>query len=398
MQNTVNVKNNKSVTHIKTDSLGPKHQEMIFTCGSSYFTTLIQDIENATHSIYLEVYNFNRDSLGEKLAKVLSSAAKRNVTVKLLVDSAGTPSWGSSFTNPLEKAGVKTKIYHPFPWRFWQWSHSVVKLPFILKTIYLLLKMNSRNHRKVCIIDNKIAYIGSINVNACHLSKQDGGKGWRDTAVRLACLDFQELQAAFEAAWNHTQLQERLQRLFQHVNTNAVLRLNNTRHRRRILYKNLLRRIAKAKHRIWITNAYFLPDKFILKKLKDAAETGIDVRILLPSVSDVPIMPLTSSMFYHSLLKSGVRIFEYLPSMLHAKSLILDDWFVIGSTNLNSRSLLHDLEIDVNLQHKISKNIIELQFLKDLDASCEIQLNAWKKRAVYQRAIGQILLFLRYWF
>ena len=336
-----------------------------------YFDHLIKDIGRAKHTIKMEVYNFSYDTLGKQVAEALSQAAQRGVSVKLLMDGAGTPFWGGTFANSIEKAGVKTRIFHPFPWGFWQWSRSVVRLPFILKTIYLMLKMNSRNHRKVCIIDNEIAYIGSYNVNHRHLKKEHGGEGWRDAAVRLTQLNLHKLSIAFEAAWNHLPLQERLQRLFQHIDRNAVLRLNNTLYRRRLLYKNLLRRIAKAKRRIWITNAYFLPDKFILKKLKDAAETGIDVRILLPSKSDVMIMPLTASTFYYSLLKSGVRIFEYLPSMLHAKTLILDDWFVIGSTNLNSRSLLHDLEVDVNLQHETSKHIIEMQFLEDLNESRE---------------------------
>jgi len=395
MNNAINPKN---ITAIDANRRRRAHREKVFTNGSGYFSSLINDINCAQHNIRIEVYNFNRDTLGEKLGTALVNAAKRGVNVRLLMDGAGTPFWGGSFASLLDKANVRSKIYHPFPWGFWQWSRSVVRLPFILKTIYLILKINSRNHRKVCLIDNKIAYIGSLNINKCHLNKTDGGQGWRDTAVRLTHLPLEELYIAFEAAWNHLPLQERLNRLFQHVDMNAPLRLNNTLHRRRVLYKNLLRRIAKAKQRIWITNAYFLPDKFILKKLKDAAETGIDVRILLPSVSDVPITPLTSSTFYHSLLKSGVRIFEYLPSMLHAKTLILDNWFVIGSTNLNSRSLLHDLEVDVNLQHNTSKAIIETQFLKDLTLSREIQLKEWQKCRVYQRAAGQVLLYLRYWF
>src|SRR5207249_2714190 len=106
-----------------------------------------------------------------------------------------------------------------------------------------------------------------------------------------------------------------------------------------IYYKNLLRRLSRCEKRVWITNAYFIPDAFLMKKLQDAAKRGIDVRILLPRKSDIAIMPLASSMFYNRLLRSGVRIFEYLPKILHSKILIIDDWMLIGSSNLNHRSL-----------------------------------------------------------
>ena len=382
----------------KSNQQHPQHQEQLFVEGKHYFDSLIQAIDAACNTIKFEVYNFNQDNLGQSVAQALARASQRGVTVKVLIDGAGTPLWGGQFARSLEKAGVKTRIFHPLPWGIWQWHRSVVRLPFILKGVYLMLKINSRNHRKLCLIDDTIAYIGSFNVNQRHLHASDGGEGWRDTAVRLSHLNLDQLSIAFEAAWNHLPLHDRLQRLFQPVDTNAILRLNNTLQRRRVLYRNLLRRIAKARHRIWITNAYFLPDNAILKKLKEAAETGIDVRILLPAVSDVPIMPLTSSTFYRSLLISGVKIFEYLPSMLHAKTLIIDEWFLIGSTNLNSRSILHDLEVDVNIKHPYSKQLLETYFFRDLEKTREIELNDWDKRPLYQRIVGKLLLYLRYWF
>ena len=186
--------------------------------------------------------------------------------------------------------------------------------------------------------------------------------------------------------------------IFRHVREDPPIRLNYTWHRRRILYKNLLRKISQCKNRIWIMNAYFVPDNFLLKKLKDAAISGLDVRILLPSKSDVVMMPWASSTFYYSLLKSGVRIFEYLPGMLHAKSLILDEWMLVGSSNLNHRSLLHDLEVDINITTPTAKATLVQQFLNDLKHSREISLNSWKKmRPRCQRTLGRLVLYLKYW-
>ena len=101
--------------------------------------------------------------------------------------------------------------------------------------------------------------------------------------------------------------------------------------------------------------------------------------------------------FYQNLLKSGVRIFEYVPKLLHAKTVIIDDWMLVGSSNLNHRSLLHDLEVDINVQSENSKNALEQQFLNDLQNAEEIFLNSHQKRPLYQKIIGRLVLYLKYW-
>lgn len=372
--------------------------ETIFNDGDHHFSALLNDINEAKQSIDLETYIFNKDFLGEKVVNALIAAANRGVQVRVLTDGAGTPYWSTGYAKRLEKAGAITKVFHPFPWQLWNWSRSMVRVPFLLKWFYLLLKANSRNHRKVCLIDKCIAYIGSFNISSCHLSRAEGGKNWRDTSVRLINYDLSELYYAFDAAWDHRPIKERLRTAFRNLRSNSMFRLNYTRHRRRILYKNLLRRMQTCKKRIWITNAYFVPDNFLLRRLKEAAQRGIDVRILLPKKSDVMVMPWTSSTFYFSLLQAGARIFEYQASILHAKSFILDNWVLIGSSNLNHRSLLHDLEIDINVQEETSRTIVEQQFLMDLENCCEIDLASWhQQRPWHQRLMGRLVLYLKYW-
>lgn len=371
--------------------------ETIFASGNEYFATMLNDIANATSTIELESYIFRSDHLGTKISAALMAASERGVKVRIVVDGAGSPSWGGMFARRLEKAGVITKVYHPYPWGFWQWSRSVVRWPLIARIIYLFFKANKRNHRKVCMIDNQIVYVGSLNISKSHLSSNMHGDNWHDIGLRLTHVDTQPLNEAFELLWEHKDLQERIRDIFKHVNKNPVFRLNNSRHRRRILYKNLLKRIARCRKRIWITNSYFVPDNFLLKKLRDAAETGVDVRILLPRKSDVFIMPWASTAFYRSLLKAGVRIYEYLPSILHAKALILDDWFVVGSSNLNHRSLFHDLEVDVNIHEEKSQRFLQRHFLQDLEQSDEIKLKNWAPRPKYQRFFGRIFLYAKYW-
>ena len=372
--------------------------EMILASGEAYFSSLLNDINNAEYSIDLEMYIFRRDIIGKKIAQALADAAERGVCVRVLVDGAGSPLWSASLARTLEKSGAKTRVFHPFPWQLWNWSRSVVKLPTLLKWTYLLLKINFRNHRKVCIIDEKIAYAGSTNISKCHLPKNRGGDDWRDISIRLTNIDLTDLNDAFDCAWTHRTIKERLREAFRHVRRDPIIRLNHIRHRRRILYKSLLRRIRQCRHRIWITNAYFVPDNFLLRKLKEAARAGVDVRILLPKKSDVMMMPWASSTFYYSLLKAGVRIYEYLPSMLHAKILILDNWASIGSSNLNHRSLLHDLEVDINLTNKSSKKILADLFLQDITQSKEVALDSWHiTHPRYHRILGKLLLYMKYW-
>lgn len=372
--------------------------EKIFILGAEYFDAMIQDIITAQHHIYLETYIFQKDFLGERIIQALVGAAKRGVQVRVMVDGAGTPLWSTQCARILEKAGATTKVFHPFPWQLWNWSRSVAKVHFLTKWLYLLFKINSRNHRKVCLIDNKIAYVGSMNISKCHLSTELGGDNWRDTALRIEGVDLTDLYRAFELAWDHIPIRERVREAFRQVRRNPTIRSNHTRHRRRILYKNLLRKMWTCRQQIWITNAYFVPDNFLLKRLQNAAKSGVDVRILLPKKSDIAMMPWASTAFYFNLLKSGVRIFEYLPGILHAKTLLLDDWGLIGSSNLNHRSLLHDLEVDILLSDPKSIELLKEQFLTDLTHSREIPLENWHKlRPRIERWLGRLLLYLKYW-
>jgi cardiolipin synthase len=371
--------------------------EQIFLNGENFFYALVQELALAQETIDLETYIFQNDKLGQQIAHTLIAAAKRGVKVRVMVDGAGTPWWGNTLTKEMVNAGIQARVFHAFPWRLWQWHHNSIKRSWIYQAFYLLSRINKRNHRKVCIIDNRIVFISSANISLCHLSTQQGGQNWRDTGVRLENADFKDLREAFDIAWNHQPLQEKIQTIFEKINKKALIRLNHTRHLRRSLYKSLLLRISKCRNRVWITNAYFVPDNRLLHRLTELAEEGVDVRIMLPHKSDIIFMPWATAAFYDKLLKAGVRIFEYNPSMLHAKSLILDDWFLIGSSNLNHRSLFHDLEVDVVIQTPEAKKSLEQQFLLDLEQSTEIKWVNWLKGGFFKKIIGRLLLYLKYW-
>lgn len=380
---------------IKLDqTLKPQSLETILNC-DEYFLSLLNDINNAKINIDLETYIYNDDLFGRALADALIKATERGVNVRVLVDGSGTSTRILSLER-MESAGVHVKIFHPYPWKPWHLRHANLETSFIFKIAYLLSQLNSRNHRKTCIIDNSIVYVGSVNISQRHLSKKFKGENWQDTVVRLKGYDIEDLELAFNIAWKGFPIEERVKELLLKKRVNSIFRLNYSWRRRRAAYKAMLRKISRSQQRIWITSAYFNPDYMLLKRLAYAAKKGIDVKLILPFKSDVMVMTIVAATFYRQLLKAGVQIYEYLPSILHSKIVIIDDWFCVGSSNLNQRSLRHDLEVDVIIQTEESKHVIEKQFAMNLNKSRVMALSEIQKLPLFKRIFARLLLFIRY--
>lgn len=361
--------------------------------GRNFSAELIADIDNATKTIDLETYIYQNDSFGEKVANAIIRAVKRGVKVRLLVDGIGTP-W-SNYIAEMEKCGVNIHIFHPFPLSLWQLKRNNKRTSILRKILYFFQKINIRNHRKTCIIDDKIAYIGSINIMQSQLDQKNGGEEWLDVSVKVTNIELDDLQEVFDAAWESKEI-NRITLCKAH--TNPIFRLNNTRHQRRVLYRSFLKQIKEAKERIWLISAYFNPDIRLMNALEHAALKGIDVKILLPHKSDLKIMPSLAITFYKSLLRSNVKIYEYIPSILHAKVIIIDSWYCVGTSNLNHRSLLHDLEVDINIQTFEAKEIINHQFVQNLNLSKTITLSDVAKAPWYKVLLGKLLLLIRIFF
>lgn len=372
------------------------YQEIILI-DEAYLTSLIADIEKAINTIDMEMYIFEGKLIGKKIADVLCTAARRGVKIRILVDGIGSFLWGNSITTHMEMAGITTRIFHPMPLFIWHWGRaSDGPKSFFSKVFYLFSKINTRNHRKLCIIDSNIVYVGSANITD-HLSNETSQKPWRDTTVKLINVDTKDLQYAFEKAWGHIAFKNRIRTTFRKIQADPLFRLNYSWRRRHILYKTLLKRISRCETKIWVTNSYFAPDNRLLSKLIKASKRGVDVRILLPQKSDVLVSSFAASTFYAVLIKNGVLIYEYLPTMLHAKTLILDDWHSVGSSNLNYRSLRHDLEVDVNIRTPEAKQILEKQFLNDIAQSKQVSIDDINNQSFFKKIIGRLSLIFRYW-
>lgn len=367
----------------------------VYHSGDQFFPRLFAELEEAQRIVCLEYYIFANDGLGRRMVDILTKLSRRGVSVKLIVDGIGSPDF-STFQTELEQAGVATKVFHPLPWNLKNFrGHSWFEL------FRSLWSMNRRDHRKITIIDRRVGWVGSMNITDDHVTVPGRPPAWRDVGVRVEGPAVQLIQFAFDDVWVGLR-----KNIFKAMVTwpralarqTALVRMNTTWLLRRGFHTELILRIAKASQRIWITSAYFIPDRKFMKALRRAARNGADVRILVPSNSDVPIVRWISWAFFDSLLKTGVRIYEYGPRVLHAKSIIIDKWAQVGSSNLNHRSLLHDLELDVVLTNPHAIHSLEAHFLKDVEQAQLVDWQTWKSNSLWKRFVGKVLFAIRYWF
>ncbi len=368
----------------------PRPDETLFHHAGDYFARMRALIARSQHSILLETYIFSADSLGEDIARALCGAAARGVEVKLIVDGVGAEPGFVRLAQRMQEAGVEVRVHRPLPWDFSLWPYALVRYRGWRKAWYFLSYINRRDHRKMLIVDGQTIMLGSINLTQGHLSKTEGGQDWRDTAVEASNVPLKAAEKAFFLTWHAARRPE--QRKQAHQVRHSPFLLNYTRRLRRLQRKLLLWKIQQAKQRIWITNAYFVPDRYLLRQLTRASQRGVDIRILLPRRSDIFFAPWLSATFYARLIKAGCRIYEYQPAILHAKTLLIDHWGIVGSTNLNRRSLHHDLEIDYVLQKRESVTQLAHFFDQDCRQARQITHENMKLEKRWQGWLGSLLL------
>jgi cardiolipin synthase len=365
--------------------------ETVCCDGDAWFADLLAGLAAARRRVWLETYILAADPLGERVVAALRAAAARGCEVRLLVDGVGAAAWLRG-----GDPGVPLRVWNPLPWaaarraglfRRWRW----------------LAAMNRRDHRKVCLIDDRLAWVGSFNLDGCHLRELHGEAAWRDCGAVVAGDGVTALHAAYQHAWcrawpvivGHLRLRRPAGR--QPAIGNPDVRLNHTWSIRRAAYRDLLLRLRAARTRIWISNAYVVPRGSLLRALQAAARRGVDVRLLAPARSDVPFMPWLGAIFADALSARGVRVLAYLPRMLHAKTMLIDGTALVGSHNLNSRSFLHDLEAEVVLTAPASIAALEQAFLADCGQARELSGQAGGLLPWWQRWIGRALLLAKRW-
>jgi cardiolipin synthase len=352
--------------------------ESLFFDGDAYFRSLLKGISDARATVEMESYIFEVDDLGTRVLAEVVRAAQRGVAVRLLVDGFGSFGSIGEIRERLRATGVKFRVYH------------VVGSPWRTDLLRWLGRLNRRNHRKSCIVDGEQAWVGSFNISDVHCSSVGRRKPWRDTGVSVTGGELGLLRAAFERAWNPRHAKP-------HGFNCDWFRLNDLRGARKACLDDLIRRICHARTRVWLTTPYFVPTRRILHALKAAAASGADVRLLVPEHSDVPGMTSVVRVFLGLLGPEKVSVFLYQPSILHAKVAIIDNWASVGSSNLNHRSLLHDLEVDLVLRKETSLDSLSTSFLADQSYSRQVETGSTKSRSVWERLIGSLGFQFRSW-
>lgn len=351
--------------------------------GAEAFPAMLDAIDHAEHQILLEMYWFGSDRIGQQFADALLRARGRGVEVSVIYDALGSMDADPSMFDSLRAAGIAVIEFHPLlPWR----------------RRFKLEKLSRRDHRKILVVDQRLGFTGGINFADHWLPEDQGGDGWRDDMVLVEGPAVRGLAAAFR----HTWLQEGGRPLAaltelglglgsdgsdSAVQNVRVLAETSLRHRRRIM-SAYLHHIYGAKRRVWITNSYFMPDRSFIRALKRAADRGVDVRLLLPGFSDVEVVRHAGRALWGGLLRHGVKIYEWQRSILHAKTAVIDGvWSTIGTFNLDYRSLLWNLEINVAILDEAFAAGMERAFEADLAESCQVD-----PQVFFMRSIGERLL------
>lgn len=341
--------------------------------GDQIFPSMLQSIRAAHSTIDMETYIYWSGAVGHEFATSLAAKAQQGVEVRVLVDWVGSLPFDDDLIHIMTSAGVKFERYRPLHW-------------------YTLDRVNNRTHRKLLIVDGRVAFTGGVGIADNWRGKARGPDEWRDTHYRIEGPATSSFQAAFAENWLETTGETLLGGKFYPPPEpagalDAQLILSSQPNGSEAMELMMLAAMAAAKDHLRIGMAYFVPDDIALQQILDARKRGVSVDVIVPnSLTDVPLTRKASRYFWGTLLKAGVRIFEFQPTMYHPKLLIVDDvWASFGSANLDQRSLRLNDEATLNVYGKdFAKTQIDL-FNQDLQRSRQISLEEWQARPLNEK-------------
>jgi len=346
----------------------------VFTNGPAFYPAILDAFRSAQRSINVEAYVFLKSDIARQYVEILTERARAGVQVNLNLDAFGSLGAPKSFFAPLLQAGGKLVRYNSLTW-------------------YHLMRMDNRTHRELVIIDGNHAFIGGAGVADQWFTGAGGKPRWRDTMIHVEGEAVTNLQATFMENWLQAAGELLVGNAYfpdiQCPDPTTALVINSTptaggSTRARILMQLL---IASAKSHVAITTPYFLPDKTLRRELCRAVERGVKLQILVPGMkSDHMVTRSTSRGAYGELLKAGAEVYEYQPSMIHAKVLIIDElWAVVGSTNFDNRSFGINDEVNLAVRDPSVARRLASDFTNDLRQSQRITMEDWHHRPLTER-------------
>ncbi|MDN5870386.1 MAG: phospholipase D-like domain-containing protein [Nitrococcus sp.] len=348
----------------------------VYTEGDELYRAMLSTIQSARRSISLETYTYADDAVGRRFRRALVERAESGVRVRLLVDAFGSLGcFPRRAEKELRTAGAQVRRFHR-----WQWHDP--------------LRYNRRDHRKLLVVDRHCAFLGGFNIHEQSSRVHSGPERWRDTHVHFEGALAREAEVLFDLFWYRRWRYPHPLRL---PATDVLASNHNVNARQRLRYfvDDIL---ESARTRLWVSTPYFVPDQHMQKRLTRAAQRGVDVRMLVPRKSDVQLARWASRAAYAKLLHEGVRIFEYLPRMLHAKIVVADGgWCMVGTSNLDYRSSRHNYELNLISADPALCRELEEHFRRDLCSSAEVHHSGWVIRSPFQRFPETIGWLMRRW-
>jgi cardiolipin synthase len=336
---------------------------------------LYRDVEHARERIDIECYIFSSDEHGSNFADRLCAARERNVRTRVLYDPLGSQKAEEKFFERMCEKGVEFRAYRPL------W-------PALGRG-----KLAPRDHSRIFLVDD-VAVTGGAAWAKQWAPKDRGGEGWHDINIRVKGPVIADFAALFEQRWREADCDGKASepRDFDTRDRHRDLRMVGDTPRKddSLVYDEHVARIARARRRVWMANAYFLPPAQMLRELLRAAARGVDVRILMPGISDLPILRRASRNEYAGWIEGGIKVFEYQDVVMHSKYAVIDDdWCTVGTFNANTTSLGAANELNVFVFRPDFVEVCAAQFGKDLARAKPVTVEMAKDRSFLDQFLDQ---------
>ena len=380
-----------------TDSpLTTGNQVLLLQDGPATYQAMLGAILAARDHIHMETYILDDDDVGRRFADALIAKQRQGVQVNLIRDSVGTIGTPEAFFQRLTDSGIRILEFNPMN-------------PAMARKEW---ELNQRDHRKLLIVDGRVAFLGGINFSSVYSggsssqgmrARPTGSPSWRDTDLQLQGPVVAELQKLFLATWAAQKGEPLAPKDFfpkpEIVGRQLVRAIGSSPDEPySLIYATLLSAIASAETSVHLTNAYFAPDPQLLAALEAAAARGVDVTLILPSKTDFWLVFHAGRNYYEQLLRAGVKIHERRDVILHSKTALVDGvWATVGSTNLDWRSFLHNHELNAVVLGVEFGHEVQAMFDKDLAASDAITLERWQSRPFSLRLKERLARAWEYW-
>lgn len=350
--------------------------------GDRFYPAMLEAIRGAKDTIDFEVYIFESDGTGREFIDALKERARAGVEVRLLLDWFGSIKLKRAHRRELREAGVHLEFFRPLALRN-------------------LVRIYRRTHRRAIVVDGQVAFTGGAAVSDKWRGDTRGPEEWRDSMTRVTGALVVGVQSAFAGNWVYVCGEVIAGPRFYPPRRDegpacGVSVVSSPSDAQQPIRMLIWLSFVNARRRLWIANSYFIPDLQLRRAAMERARAGVDVRILVPGDNtDAKPVQYAGRTFYQELLEAGVRIFEFKPSMMHAKTVMVDDaWALVGSANMDERSMEINEENLLGIAEAGFAREVAEGFERDFARAREIELEAWRRRPLIRRVLEKAALVL----